>query len=231
MTLSQLLTDLNERIGSEPEVDNAHLTTWLNQGLLTFCNTYDYHWLRTRKTASTVSGQERYQVPSNMKRMIEVKIGGDRYQYVPYEQRDMYTASQKTYSILNNYIYVNPTPSISTSNNIQMSYVIRPSKMTADSDSPSDSDIANLPEVYHEALVIYAFAIYNGYDEEHGEQEALMGSALRPRAGTFNWYVREAKKEEALRKRGTRRRMLKTKEYYGYSNPNQLSSVATVLGN
>ena len=231
MTLNEMLTDLNRRIGSEPEVENADMTVWLNQALLTFCNSSDYHWLQKLKTGSTVSGQERYTIPSDCKRMIEVKIDGDRYQYVRFEQRDMYSTSQKTYSILNNEIYVNPIPDTTDSNNISMAYVRRASKMTEGTDSPSDTAIAGLPEVYHEALVIYAFGIYNGYDEEHGEQESLMGSATNPKTGTFNWYIKEAIKEELLRKKGQRGRMLSTKEYYGYNHPNKVGNGGTVLGN
>ena len=231
MTLAELLIDLGSRIGSDPEVDNTKMTTWLNQALLAFCNTSDYHWLEKASTTSTIASQERYALPSDCKRMIEFKIDGNRYKYVRFEQRDMYPDSQKIYSVLNDQIYVQPIPTTTGSSNINMAYVLRPTKMTADSDSPSDSDIANLPEVYHEALVIYAFAIYNTYDEEHGEAESLMGSKTSPRPGTFNWYVLEAMKEEKQRKKGQRDRMLSTSEYYGYHRPNTTSTTNTVLGN
>jgi hypothetical protein len=231
VTLDQLLTDLNARIGSEPEIENANMTTWLNQGLLTFCNTADYHWLEKLKTASTVTSQEAYAMPSDCKRMLELKVDGTRYQYVRFERRNMFTTDQKTYSVLNNQIYLNPIPTTTTANNISMAYVMRPSKMVDGSDSPSDTDIAQLPEVYHEALVIYAFAVYNGYDEEHGEQESLMGRELRPVPGSFYWFVKTAKEEEQQRKRGQRGKMMSTNNYYGYSRPNQTAQVNTVLGN
>jgi len=231
MTLNELLTDLGSRIGSEPEITNAKMTTWLNQGLLSFCNTHDYHWLEEYKTASTVAGQEKYVAPSNMKRMIELKVDDVRYKYVRFEQRDMYSTDQKTYSILNNEIYLKPTPSTTTSNNISMAFVIRPTKMVNGSDSPSDSDIARLPEVYHEALVLYAFSIYNTYDEEHGEARAIMGNELRPVPGTFYYMVQTAIKEENQRKKGQRGRMMSTKRYYGYSHPDNYSGTNTILGN
>lgn len=231
MTLAQLLEDLNSRIGSEPEVTNARMTTWINQGLLSFCNTDDYHWLETAKTTSTVAGQSNYEQPSDCKRMIELKVDGDRYKYVRYEQRDIQPSDLKYYSVLNNEIILNPVPEATTSNNIEMSYIRRPEKMTLDTDSPSDSAIAGLPEVYHEALVIYAFSVYNTYDEEHTEAADLMGNKFRPRPGTFYWFVGEAQREEKNRKKGMRQKMLSTKTYYGYHHPNQQGSAQTVLGN
>lgn len=231
MTLAQLIIDLQGRIGSEPEVTPAVMTVWLNQGLLSFCNTDDYHWLETSKTASTVSGQDTYIQPSDCKRMIELKIDGDRYKYVRYEQRDMMDSAAKYYCVLNNEILVNPVPDTTTSNNIEMSYIRRPEKMVLDTDSPSDTAIAGVPEVYHEALVIYAFSVYNTYDEEHTEAADLMGQKFRPRPGTFYWFVSEAQREEKNRKKGMRNRMLSSKEYYGYRHPNQMATVRTVLGN
>jgi hypothetical protein len=226
-----MVIDLQGRIGSEPEVDTTMMKTWLNQGLITFCGTDDYHWLEGIKYASTVAGQSEYEAPSNLKRMIELKIDGERYKYVRFEQRDMQPTDSKHYSILNNKLYISPTPDTTSSANIAMAYVKRPTKMSLDTDSPSDSDIAGLPEVYHEALVLYAFSIYNTYDEEHGEAQSLMGSELRPIPGSFYYFIKLARKEEDQRKKGQRTRMISTDEYYGHKNPNSTSGGGTVLGN
>lgn len=231
MTLDEMITDLSGRIGSDPEVGNTLMKTWINQGLLTFCNASDFHWLERVEQASTVASQERYTVPSKFKYIKELKIDGDRYNFVRYEQRDMQPSTKKYYSIFNNEIYINPIPSTTSSSNIEIAYYKRPQKMTSGSDSPSDSSIAGLPEEYHEALVIYAFATYNTYDEEHQEALSLMGSERSPMPGTFNYFVKTAINEEKQRKKGARNRMLSSKEYHGYTRPNETSSVRTVLGN
>lgn len=231
MTLNEMLADLVTRIGSVPEVTNTNMTPWLNQGLLTFCNAYDFHWLKKIQYGSTVINQNKYAVPAKMKRMIEVKVDSNRYKYVPYEQRDMQPSDSKYYSILNNNIFINPTPASTGSSNIEMAYVSRPTKMTLGTDAPSDTAIAGLPEVYHEALVIYAFSVYNTYDEEHNEARALMGNPRNPIPGSFYFFVEQAKMEEQNRKRGLRRRVLSTKEYYGYTHPNEMARSTTVLGN
>ena len=103
--------------------------------------------------------------------------------------------------------------------------------MTLSADAPSDTAIAGVPEVYHEAMVIYAFSNYNTYDEEHGEARALMGNELRPVPGTFYYFVELAKREEGQRKKGQRNRMLSSSEYYGYKRPGELGNAGTVLGN
>ena len=221
MTLDEMLNDLNKRIGSTPEVDNADMTTWINQSYLAFCNSYDFTWLEEMAYSSTIIDQDRYSLPSDCKRVIELKIDDERYAYVPFEQRDLKDTSEYWFTIISDEFIINPTPTATGTDNLEMVYIKRPEKMVAGTDSP---DL--LPEVYHEALVIYAFSIYNTYDEEHDEARALMGNELRPVPGTFYWYVQMAKKEEQRKKRGARRRMLSTKEYYGKD-----TSTTTVLGN
>jgi hypothetical protein len=221
MTLDQMLIDLGNRIGSTPEVDNANMATWINQAYLAFCNAYDFTWLEGTSYSSTIANQDRYLLPDNCKNVIELKIDSQRYTYVPFEQRDLKDSSDRWFTIIGDEFIVNPTPTTTGSSNLELSYIKRPKKMIEGTDSP---DL--LPEVYHEALVIYAFSIYNTYDEEHDEARALMGNELRPIPGTFYWYVQMAKKEEQRKKRGARKRMLGTKEYYGKS-----TSTKTVLGN
>lgn len=229
MTLDQMLTDLNSRIGSEPEINNANLTTWINQGLLAFCNAAEFSWLEKKAYASTVANQIYYSLPSDAKRVFELKVDGDRYTFVPYEQRDMQSSYAKYFTVFNNQIILNPVPETTSSQNIELSYFQRVNKMVEGSDSPSDSDIANMPEVYHEALVIYAFSIYNTYDEEHGEAQSLMGNEFRPLPGTFYWFVKQATKEEQRKKKGARRRMLGAREYHGYNLPNSFGENRQVL--
>jgi hypothetical protein len=170
--------------------------------------------------ASTIASQDRYALPSDYKRILEMKIDDERYHYVPFEQRDLRDTSENWFTIIGTEFIINPTPATTSSANIELVYYKRPTKMTDGSDEP---DL--LPEVYHEALVIYAFSIYNTYDEEHDEARVLMGSELRPTPGTFYWYVQQAKKEEQQRKRGARRRFLSKKEAASGN------STKTILGN
>ncbi len=220
MTLDQMITDLQTRIGSTPEVESSKLKTWINQGYLAFASAYDFTWLEQLANASTVADQSRYSLPSDCKRVVELKIDDDRYYYVPYEQRDLRDSSEEYFTIIGTEFIINPTPTTTGSSDIEMVYIKRPEKLVDGSDEP---DL--LPEAFHEALVIYAFAIYNTYDEEHDEAQSLMGSELRPRPGTFYWYVQTARKEEQKKKRGARRRMLLKQEATGST------STGTVLGN
>jgi hypothetical protein len=222
MTLNEMLTDLQTRIGSTPEVESAQMTPWLNQAYLAFCNAYDFTWLEQIAQASTVADQDRYTLPSDCKRILEMKIDDERYFYVPFEQRDTLDTSVKWFTIIGTEFIINPTPEETKSANIEIVYFKRPEKMVEGTDSP---DL--LPEVYHEALVIYAFSIYNTYDEEHDEARALMGNELRPNPGTFYWYVQTAKREEQHKKRGARNRMMSAKKYHKFNNE---SNTTTVLG-
>ena len=231
-----MITDLITRIGSDPEVSNANMITWIDQGLRAFCAEFDFSWLEKEQTADTVASQEKYAIPSKFKRFVEVRVDGTSatpniYTFVPHEQRSLYSSDQRTYSLFADNIYLNPIPSASGDENIEMSYILKPTNMTTGSDSPSDSGVANMPEEYHEALVIYAFAVYNTYDEEHDEKRELMGNPRNPVPGTYYYFVDLAKKEDAKRKRGARRKMMSKQEFYGHSHPNETARTTTVLGN
>lgn len=231
-----MIADVKIRIGSDPEVTDAAITTWLNRGMITFCNEQDWSWLEKSTTKSTVSGTEAYDLPADHYRLVELQVDGtsaspNPYDLVPFEQRVLAVSGERKVSIFANQFYLYPIPTSTGTNNIDIRYIRTPTKMTTNGQSPSDSGIANMPERYHEALVIYAFAIYNTYDEEHAEAESLMGSVNSPRPGTYYYFVDLCKRDDSQQKRGERSRMISKQEFTGYSYPNASGSTTTVLGN
>lgn len=236
MTLAEMVADVKSRIGSEPEVSDAVLQSWLNQALLVFTNEYDFTWLEKEATFSVITDQERYSLPTDCKRPIELTIDSTSttpnvYSYVPYQERHNISPSQKAISRVGNVLIIYPSPEETGSNNGYLTYVRRGTKMTEDADSPSDFDIANMPEVYHEALVLYAFATYQTYDEEHDEKNNLMGNPRGSSPGSFYYFVEMAKREDIRQKRGGKRRFLSRQEAVGYSKPNRAGrNVSPVLG-
>lgn len=233
MTLAQLLIDLNARIGSSPEVSNANMTMWINEGLRVFCEEYPFYWSEKRVTTSTIANQAEYNLPSDFKQIIEVRVDPTDtdphvYVYKPYQQR-FGTTTEETVSVIGSVMRLTPTPTSTGDQNLNLTYIMRPANLVAQSDSPSDSDIANMPEVYHPALVQYAFAIYNAYDEEQAEFQSIMGNKSNPIPGTFYYYINLAKREDEQRKMGVRRKMLSKQYATGYTRPNQLGLVSQVL--
>lgn len=234
MTLSEMLLDLSARIGSTPEVTNAQMTVWLNEAMRVFCREDDFHWLEKRVTSSTFADQDEYESPDDFWKGIELQIDSTDqdpavYRFVPYEQRHGVEPGDKVFTQINDIIIVDPTPETTGSSNIELSYLRNPTNMVDVGDSPSDTAIAHMPEVYHPALVLYAFGIYNTYDEEHAEAEAIFGTANSPRPGTYQWFVNLAKKDNEKQKRGERRKMLTKQAAVGYTKPNQIGRVSQVL--
>lgn len=234
MTLSEMLTDLKARIGSTPEVTDGVLTNWINDALRVFCREQDWSWLEKKATSSTVVDQKQYSLPDDYYRLVELQVGGtddspEPYTLVPWEQRVLWSSGEKKVAVFADEIYLYPTPTAVET--IDIAYIRNPSIMSSSDQEPSDSDVANMPQAYHEALVIYAFATYNSYDEEQAEAESLMGSVNSPRPGTYYYYVDLAKRDDAQQKRGERSRMLSKQEFTGYSYPNATNTTTTVLGN
>ena len=229
-----MLLDLKARIGSSPEVDDTYLKGWLNRALHAFCSEGEFHWLEKKATANTIASQERYALPSDFKIMSELQVDGsagspEPYQLTTHERRVLNSPGAKNFSIFADEIYLYPIPTASGSNNIEMWYLRKPTSMTDDADAPSDSDIANMPEEYHEALVIYAFANYNAYDEEHEEKRELMGDMRADAPGTYAYFVKKAIEDDEKFKRGQRSRMMSRQEASGFAFPNQSGNTTTVL--
>lgn len=229
MTFAEMVTDLLSRIGSDPEVITARLKDWLNEGLLTFCNENPFYWLEREATASTEMDVARYTMPQNCKDIIEIVIGDDVYRKVPYLERHTIDPADHAFTQIGNNFILYPTPEETGSNNIELTYIRKPTKMSDDADSPSDSDIANMPEQYHAALTTYAFAVYQSYDEEHEERRDLVGNPNLPVFGTFERFLVQAKKEDERYKRQGKRRMMSRQEAIGYNHPNSITGRSPVL--
>lgn len=236
MTLSELLSDLTARIGvtNGQEISNNQLTFWLNEALRVFCREADFHWLEKSTNDSTLANTQSYSLPSDYKRMVEVQVDATNddpgvHGFVPWEQRHGVQTGDKRHTIFGSNYYLLPTPTTTGSANIDLYYIRKPANMVDGSDSPSDSDIANMPEEYHPALVTYAFALYNGYDEEASDAQYWLGNPVNPSPGTYNWFVQLAKKDNARQKRGERRKMLSKQAAVGYVRPNQIGTVSQVL--
>ncbi|RLI55062.1 MAG: hypothetical protein DRP09_10910 [Candidatus Thorarchaeota archaeon] len=236
MTLDEMLTDLNKRIGSTPEVPNVNMTTWINQAQRGFCAEHDFDWLEKKVTTSTVADQEDYTLPTDFKNIVEVQIDGSTakptpYRYTSHEMRVLESNTNKTFSIFNGVMKMHPAPTSTGLNNLEMWYIKKPVDLSAGSDSPSDDSKASMPEEFHEALVIYAFSVYNTYDEEHDEARALMGSQRSNMPGTYHYIVNLAIRDSEKRKRGQRTKIIQNKRLFGYVHPNRTTSSTTVLGN
>lgn len=237
MTLSELITDLTTRIGvvNGQEVTNDALKFWLNEAMRAFCNEADFNWLMTRAVSSTSNGQSEYVLPDDFSRPFELRVNqsttGDHgvWSYVPYEQRYGVPTGVNAYTYLGNTLILLTTPTTDGSGNIELTYIRQPTNMAESGDSPSDFAIANMPETYHPALVVYAFGLYNGYDEEAADSQYWFGNTLNPSPGTYNWYVKQAVKRNGHLKKGERRRMLSKQQATGYTRQNQIGIASPVL--
>lgn len=235
MTLDELISDLDSRIGSTPELTTNQKIVHINAGLQAFCSEADFNWLIKTSTDST-DGTNLFTLPTDWKRTIELRIDSDDtiqtpgvYQYIPFQQRYGVGTTDKTYTIYGSSYRVSPTPE-SGSDNKSLTYIRIPTNMSNGSESPSDSSIANMPEPYHEALVLYAFAIYNSYDEEHEEKRELLGNPRNPVPGTYYYIVNQAIRDNARLKKGGKRHMLSQQEAYGYTKPNRVTNKSPILG-
>lgn len=236
MTLAEMLTDLTSRIGvvNGQEISNTMLTFWLNEAMRVFCEEDDFNWLMKRVQSSAVASQSEYVLPTDMARPFELRVNSTTsspnvYEYVPYEQRYGIQTGQNAFTYIANTLILYPTPTANGSLNIDLTYVSRPTNMAVQGDSPADSDIANMPETFHPALVTYAFALYNGYDEEATDSQYWLGNATNPAPGTYYWFVKLAQRSNQRLKKGARRKMLSRQEAIGYTRSNQVGKVSPVL--
>ena len=184
MTRAQIIQDLKKLIGKGVAVDDSGLATWVNDAYMQICDELtkvNPDFFTKSATASTVSGQQEYELPSDFEKvsMVNVQIDGVWKRVLPLQNMNQIprvadTSSGQGFSWADPKFYVYggnigfiPIPGETTSNNIKMWYVYTPTELSADDNEPA------IPTKYHHLLKYGAYANYLDQDDEHAAAERM----------------------------------------------------------
>lgn len=201
-TLSDILTSVAYRMAEDStpsdSSEEARRIRYVNEGLRKIVSRHPFWWTEASATESTVADQETYSLPSDFRDMIEVRISDKLYTAIPrskvlglyddtiklFNYDDIIT--NKHYYIYADTLYIIPTPSASTADAIEMKYYKYPTAVS------NDSDTFDMPDLYTESLVAYAFARLSQLDGRRGDAADAMAE--------FEEIVREMVAEENRRR-------------------------------
>jgi len=159
ITYTQLYTRLADIIGISTTTNNIDLTNAkqdVNQGLRLFKNSARRYWTRKEVTANLVAGQQYYTFPQDMVRITEVRANTGGYNW-PLVQVDSEALWNRFNVIPSNTVIVPqfffvrgrneiglyPTPSVSTTAGIVISYEPRMTDMTIDDVTTTTVTVSN----------------------------------------------------------------------------------------
>lgn len=163
MTLAELKQTFLEEIG---ERDHTRFTEsmvkrWLNEGAREFATRSE-----CIQKSSTLSISDRSTtLPADVVKVVGLKLyNGGRYTtcYRGYDgdvEEELGTGIPQVYVIWNDKLVVTPSPSETYTGTLR--YIAYPTPMSADSDSP-----VGIPEIFQNALVLYAVAKAFVFDEK-----------------------------------------------------------------
>lgn len=169
-TVSDLHLSLAYRLGenSSPsdETEKAKRLSWFNEGYRDLLKR-QYWWFATKvSTDSTVADQQSYDLPTDFRHFIEMRVDDYLYDEIPYDEvyvkldspsrivsLPQYSEPNRFYIKASKY-YLDPTPDTSTADNIDLFYYYYPPALSA------DSDTTIIPDLYVDLLVAYAEGRY-----------------------------------------------------------------------
>jgi hypothetical protein len=201
ITVADLLTSIAYRRGEASSPDNAtersRRISFLNEAYRAVLQK-NYYWFTVKTdTDSSVADQETYDLPSDFRKMIEVRIDDivrypvpdyeafDYYRYPPIAFAYKYDYDNKYYYTFGSEIHFLPETPDDGSDNIQYRYFYWPTDLT------STTDTVVIPDQYTEALVAYAFARLAHLRGKRGDASDGFEE--------FNEIVREMNKENMRR--------------------------------
>lgn len=183
MTKAELIQDLKNLIGPSVETGDPGLATWINDAYLSICDeiaAVNPEYFTKAVTASTLAGQQEYDLPDDFEKalMVNIQLDGVWQRALPlpaikdtgvHARADSagFNAGTPYYYILGGQIGFEPIPAETTTGNIKLWYVYAPSELAADSDTPA------LPTRFHHVLKYGAYAAYLDQDDEHVAAENM----------------------------------------------------------
>jgi hypothetical protein len=158
MNLTQLIAEVNKDI--DDELSNAEITGWLNRAIDDLSPYANY---QKSSTISLVADQKQYTLPSDLYKIVHLI---DEDKMIEYHQIPVNDLRSYGYKQWGNNIIIQPTPK--ESKDLTLYYKARlPHLVNA-------SDVPEIPEEYHDLLVLYAVAKAKYQDEEESMQNIAM---------------------------------------------------------
>lgn len=158
LSLSQLRTELSNRLGGRSDIDADRLNLWLNEAYIDLCNALDLAVLRSQITHTMTVGRVDYKLPANIRMAVAIsyeydgcgglidKIDPEEYRRI----RIQYDSGAPVVwtPFMPELIVFYPSPDVAYP--LTLDVKLRPTRMTLDAHYPI------LPDEYIEGLLLLA---------------------------------------------------------------------------
>lgn len=175
MNRGEMITAVQNLFGdtSEAQITKDFIISQLNAGQIDVAR--QTKALQVRAQTDTVIGQEGYEVPEDFIQIETLSVDGRIVPHIPRATLDSFdetrslngTGSVQSYYTHGRVIYLHPTPNTGVVNALDIWYIKKPAPLD------QDSDICELPETFHDSVVLFALARCKELDEEFAQAQMI----------------------------------------------------------
>lgn len=158
MKLSELQAEINKDV--DDTLDNSELTGWINRALDDLSPFAKYP---KSVDISLVQGVKQYDLPNDLFEMVHIVDEDNSKTYSQIPMEDFFSTGFKRWG---NVLRFQPTPKENA--NVTLYYYARLPHLV------SPDDVPDIPEEFHDLLVLYAVAKAKYQDEEESAQQNAM---------------------------------------------------------
>lgn len=158
------------------DVESTIIDDWINQGIREIAMRFDWPWLTTTDTITTIDDQQAYNLPTDLAR-IEVVVDTDSRhrlaEFTPSEMWNRYggnfpSGTPRRFFVWGSQIHLVPIPSTGETDELTIYYYGSPTLLTNDGDEPQ------FDERFH--LILAEYAIWQAWkrEEEYAKAQEAM---------------------------------------------------------
>lgn len=159
-------------IADDSSITTSNQERWLNRAYKDIQGRADWWWMLGTSSDTTVADQQTYSLPSDYRKMFEVRVDNKDYYFLPHERRNERVSPGWSgyYSILGSDLYLYPTPD-TAGLTINYLYFKQPADMAAGSDEPT------FDTQFHDAVLYLALTYYSEWDRELADAQYFKNQA------------------------------------------------------
>jgi len=185
------LKDELVNIADDTSITSSNQERWINRAYREIQSRADWWWMLKATTDSTVASQQAYDLPTDYRKMFEIRVDDVSFAFLDHERRNDRGTNGWTrrYSIFDQQYYLYPTPTASGSSDVDILYYKKPTDLSSGTDEPDFED------QFHEILLYLALVYYAEKERDLGDAQYFRNQAENMITQMKEFYQKQSGQE------------------------------------